>query len=170
MPEFEVFVPVAVDAERTIDGTEMSRVTYFVITTEAPGSDWQIPLPPVATLAGVGALGVSGVVYRALRAAGDRHGAEPDLFTRPSDISALFALEGRDPSLSIQLEDVWIPTDWLRGARDWGTDMRGGRQAERGLVYRIGLATFQATYRYTAGDYDLEALTEVEGGEDVFFS
>lgn len=113
---------------------------------------------------------MSGVVYRAVRAAGERPAAEPDLFARPSDISALFALEGRDPSLSIQLEDVWIPTDWLRSARDWGTETRGGRHPERGLVYRIGLATFQATYRYTAGDIDLEALAEVAGREDVFFS
>lgn len=149
----------------------MSRVTYFVVTTDSPSSEWQIPLPTVGTLAGVGALGVAGVVYRALRSGIDASADhEADLFVRSADIAALFALEHTNPSLSIQLEDVWLPTDWLREARDWGTETRHGRHPERGLVYRVGLMTFQAAYRYTSGDVDLEALAELGGGDDVFFS
>jgi hypothetical protein len=34
----EVFIPVAVDAVRFIEGEELVRVTNFAATTDAPGS------------------------------------------------------------------------------------------------------------------------------------
>ncbi len=65
-----VFIPVVIDAERVVDGEEMVRVTYFAVTTDAPAAVWEVELPAVAQLHGIGALGLAGVVYGALRDVG----------------------------------------------------------------------------------------------------
>jgi hypothetical protein len=41
-PKSNVYIPVAIDAEREVDGHPMVRVTYFVISSDAPAAVWQI--------------------------------------------------------------------------------------------------------------------------------
>ena len=76
-----VFIPVVIDAERVVDGEEMVRVTYFAVTTDAPAAVWEVELPAVAQLHGIGALGLAGVVYGAIRempaTGGRRRGVRP---------------------------------------------------------------------------------------------
>ena len=64
-----VFVPVVIDAERVVDGEEMVRVTYFA-APPTPRLRCGGRASAVAQLHGIGALGLAGVVYGALREVG----------------------------------------------------------------------------------------------------
>lgn len=124
-------VPVSVDAIRDLNGTRMARVTYFVVTSEVPEPGWLIR-PGVESEFSVQALGLLGVICGP--------GAEGGPFRRADQITALFEAVEANPSLSVEVEDVWIPYDWL--ARD--------REPARGDVYRLDLQIFQAAYRFRA--------------------
>jgi hypothetical protein len=147
-----VFIPVAIDAERVVDGEEMVRVTYFAVITDAPAAVWEVDLPAVARLHGVGALGLAGVVYSALRESSDpaMETAEPDLFIEADDVAAIFDLEESGTPLTVQVEDVWMPSDWF------------GAEPRRGDVYRVALDAFQTAYRYTAGTTGAEPLLDLD--------
>jgi hypothetical protein len=164
----EVYVPVAVDAERVIEGVPMVRATYFVVRTNAPMAFWELELPPLASLHGVGAIGIAGVVYGALREGGT---AEIDLFSSSADIGAIFALEAEGLPLSVDLEDVWIPKSWIVAAQA-GDESTGDSDDElaRGEVFRVALPVFQQVYRYTAGDHDLTELLGIEASGQVHHS
>ena len=156
MLQEEIYVPVAVDAERVIEDVPMVRATYFVVRTNAPMAFWELELPPVASLHGVGAIGIAGVVYGAIREGGT---TEIDLFSSSEDITAIFALEAEGLPLSIDLDDGWIPKIWMLAAQG------GDEELARGEVFRVALPVFQQVYRYTAGDLDVIELlgTESEG-------
>jgi hypothetical protein len=168
------FIPVAVDAMRPIDGEDMVRVTYFAITTDAPGTVWEVELPALAQLQGVGVLGMAGIVYSAmqttLEAGPDERG---QLFTDPDQITAIFSLEGPGSPFSIQVEDVWMPRSWFDDAPAW-EDPSGPPAAdaglERGEVYRVGVGAFREAYRFTAGDLGIELLREVDVTGQVLWS
>ena len=146
-----VFIPVVIDAERVVDGEEMVRVTYFAVATDAPAAVWEVDLPAVAQLHGIGALGLAGVVYGALREAGglETDAVDFDLFTDAGDVAAIFALEESATPLTVQVEDVWMPRSWFDD------------EPVRGDVYRVGLEVFQSAYRYTAGTIGSDQLREV---------
>jgi len=147
-----VFIPVVIGAERVVDGEEMVRVTYFAVTTDAPAAVWEVELPAVAQLHGIGALGLAGVVYGALRDVGGS-GADKvdfDLFTNADDVAAIFALEESGTPLTVQVEDVWMPRSWFDD------------EPVRGDVYRVGLEVFQSAYRYTAGTIGRDLLFEID--------
>ncbi|MET0695938.1 MAG: hypothetical protein ABWZ58_00810 [Acidimicrobiia bacterium] len=147
-----VFIPVVIDAERVVDGEEMVRVTYFAVTTDAPAAVWEVELPAVAQLHGIGALGLAGVVYGALREV-VTPGADTvdfDLFMDADDVAAIFALEESGMPLTVQVEDVWMPRSWFDD------------EPVRGDVYRVGLEVFQAAYRYTAGTIGPHLLLEID--------
>ena len=155
-----VFIPVVIDAERVVDGEEMVRVTYFAVTTDAPAAVWEVELPAVAQLHGIGALGLAGVVYGALRDVGGP-GADTvdfDLFTDADDVAAIFALEESDTPLTVQVEDVWMPRSWFDD------------EPVRGDVYRVALEVFQSAYRYTAGTIGTNLLLEIDAREQVISS
>jgi len=164
----EVFIPVALDAEREIEGVQMVRATYFVVRTNAPMAFWELELPPLASLHGVGAIGIAGVVYGALREGGS---SEIDLFSSSRDIGAVFALEAEGLPLSVDLEDVWIPKSWIVAAQA-GDESTGDSDDElaRGEVFRVALPVFQQVYRYTAGDLDLIELLDTEASGQVHHS
>jgi hypothetical protein len=164
----EVYVPVAVDAERVIEGVQMIRATYFVVRSNAPMGLWQLELPPLASLRGVGAIGIFGVVYGALRGGGS---AGIDLFSSSEDVAAIFALEVEGLPLSVDLEDVWIPKSWIVAAQG-GDEATGSSDEElaRGEVFRVALPVFQQVYRYTAGDLDLIELLSTEASGQVHHS
>ena len=155
-----MFIPVVIDAERVVDGDEMVRVTYFSVTTDAPAAVWEVDLPAVAQLHGIGALGLAGVVYGALRDDGGSGSdtADFDLFTDSDDVAAIFALEESITPLSVQIEDVWMPRSWFDD------------QPVRGDVYRVALEIFQSAYRYTAGTIGPDHLHEVEASGQVISS
>lgn len=155
-----VFIPVVIDAERVVDGEEMVRVTYFAVTTDAPAAVWEVELPPVAQLHGIGALGLAGVVYSALREGKDPGAGtvEYDLFTEADDVAAIFALEESGMPLTVQVEDVWMPRDWFDA------------EPVRGDVYRVALDAFQTAYRYTAGIIGPDRLLELDVSGQVVSS
>ena len=154
-----MFIPVVIDAERVVDGEEMVRVTYFAITTDAPAAVWEVELPAVAQLHGIGALGLAGVVYGAIReGAGTGNAVEFDLFADADDVAAIFALEESSMPLAVQLEDVWMPRSWFDD------------EPIRGDVYRVALDIFQSAYRYTAGTVGPEHLHEVDVSGQVISS
>lgn len=171
---YRSFIPVTLDAVREIDGIEMARVTYFVLTSDAPAGVWEIELPPLAGLHGVGALGTAGVVYSAMGESDEigYESVESDLFERPDDIAAIFRLEHGESPITVQVEDVWMPVAWFQDVDTWGR--RAGRAPsrapERGDVYRVALPLFQDAYRYTAGEIDLERLVSLETGDQIFAS
>jgi hypothetical protein len=147
-----VFIPVVIDAERVVDGEEMVRVTYFAVTTDAPAAVWEVELPAVAQLQGIGVLGLAGVVYGALRDVGGPKDdtVDFDLFTDADDVAAIFALEESGTPLTVQVEDVWMPRSWFDD------------EPVRGDVYRVGLEVFQSAYRYTAGTIGPDLLLEMD--------
>lgn len=155
-----VFIPVVIDAERVVDGEEMVRVTYFAVTTDAPAAVWEVELPPVAQLHGIGALGLAGVVYSALREGegGGPESVEYDLFTESEDVDAIFALEESGMPLTVQVEDVWMPREWF------------GAELARGDVFRVALDAFQIAYRYTAGTIGRDGLIDLEVSGQVISS
>lgn len=138
----------------------MVRVTYFAVTTDAPASVWEVELPPVAQLHGIGALGLAGVVYSALRES-ETPGAgtaESGLFTDAEEVAAIFALEESGLPLSVQVEDVWMPRDWFDS------------EPVRGDVYRVALDAFQTAYRYTSGIIGPDQLIELDASGQVISS
>jgi hypothetical protein len=155
-----VFIPVVIDAERVVDGAEMVRVTYFAVTTDAPAPVWEVELPAVAQLHGIGALGLAGVIYSALREsrAPGPETVEFDLFTDADDVAAIFALEESGMPLTVQVEDVWMPRAWFDD------------EPARGDVYRVALEAFQDAYRYTAGTVDSDVLLEPDVSGLVIYS
>jgi hypothetical protein len=162
---------VAVDAQRELDGVEMLRTTYFVVTTDAPAQIWELDLPPLARLHGLGALGMLGIVFSALR---QTTGAglpvtEFDLFTDPADISAVFSLEERQ-DLSVHLEDIWLPLAWCEEASVWGEDGTLEAEVARGDVFRVDVELFQDAYRYGIGDIGIERFMELDPAGRVFAS
>jgi hypothetical protein len=163
----QVYVPVAVDAERVIDDVPMVRATYFVIRTNAPMAFWELELPPVTSLHGVGAIGIAGVVYGALRQAGS---ARVDLFSSAEDVGAIFALEGEGLPLSVDLEDVWIPKSWIMAAEAAESIADSDEELARGEVFRVALPVFQQAYRYTAGDLDLTGLLGTDASGQIHHS
>ena len=167
----EVHIPVTVDAEREIDGEALVRATYFVITTDAPASVWQVDLPPLAGLYGLGALGVLGVVYSAVREHSPTlpKAVDEEFFVSAGDIAAIFALEEEGP-LSVQLEDVWLPKSWCVGTEIWGEPGGTMEALERGDVLRVELGVFQQAYRYTASDITLDQFLETDASGRVFSS
>lgn len=167
----QVFIPVAVDAERLIDGVRLLRATYFLVTTESPRSIWEIELPGVARLHGLGALGMSGVVFSPLRRTevAGRELTSYDLFIDAADISAIFALEEAG-FVSIQLEDIWLPHFWCREAAVWGGDGTDGSDVERGDVFRVSARLFPQAYRYATGELDLDGLLDLRVEGQLFRS
>lgn len=140
-------VPVAVDAIRTVGGAEMARVTYFVVASEVPAPTWLVR-PRLASEFSVEVLGLIGVIC----------GPGPGIprFSRPDQIAALFEGVEASPELSVEVEDLWIPLDWL--ARD--------HEPARGDVYRIQLPIFQAAYRFRTEELSQEGFvggTQLEG-------
>ncbi len=164
----DVYIPVAVDAERDIEDIPMVRATYFVVRTDAPMAFWELELPTLSSLHGVGAIGLAGVVYGALRGSGS---AGIDLFTSSGDVAAIFALESEGLPLSVDLEDVWIPRSWIMAAfsGEESTD-NGDPQLARGEVFRVALPVFQQAYRYTAGDLDIVDLLGTAAASQVHHS
>ena len=167
----DIFIPVAVDADREVDGQLMVRATYFVITTAAPGSIWEVKLPPLARLHGVGAAGIVGVVFSAVRASVDPMSETHfDLFSTPEDVAAIFALEDDAPLITVQFEDTWFPADRLAKAGVWGDSEPAKGQPERGDVYRVGLSVFQDSYRYSARDISLDQFLASDWDGQVLYS
>ncbi len=162
----KIFVPVAIDAERLIEGVKLLRSTYFLATTDSPTSIWEIELPSVARLHGLGALGMLGVVFSPMRRTetAGRELISYDLFVDAADISAIFALE-EGGAISIQLEDIWLPRLWCRDAPVWGGKGHDSSAVERGDVFRVSASLFQHAYRYATGELDRDALLEhrIEG-------
>jgi hypothetical protein len=167
----DVYIPVAVDAEREMDDHLMVRATYFVVTTSAPGSIWEIELPPLAPLDGVGAVGLVGVVFSALRPP-DSEGSDAgfDLFSAPEDVTAIFALEEDAPLVTVQFEDTWLPYDRLAGAGSWDGSEAAKDKPERGDVYRVGLSVFQDSYRYSARDISLDQFLDADWDGQILYS
>ena len=155
-----MFIPVVIDAERVADGAEMVRVTYFAVTTDAPAAVWEVELPSVAQLHGIGALGLAGVIYSAMRESGGPgpETVEFNLFTDADDIAAVFALEESGMPLTVQLEDVWMPRIWFED------------EPARGDVYRVALEPFQESYRYTSGTIAPDVLLELDVSGQVISS
>jgi hypothetical protein len=144
-------VPVSLDAIRDLDGTQMARVTYFVIASNVPEPSWLLELGERHG-ASVMALGLLGVVCGP--------GPRTTLFRLPEQIDELFREIGAKPSLSIELEDLWIPAGWL-----------GATEPQRGEVFRLERSLFQAAYRFRTQETSKDEFVERTSWEGaVLFS
>lgn len=106
----------------------MVRCHYICIECDTPDSQWQL---------GVGGLampflmiGLAGIVQQPL--GGPR-------FDTPDVIERFFAQLEQAPSLSINFEDIWVPSTLLRAPTHVGD------------VYRVGRDLFQWAYRFREG-------------------
>ena len=155
-----MFIPVVIDAERVADGAEMVRVTYFAVTTDAPAAVWEVELPAVAQLHGIGALGLAGVIYSAMREsrAPGQETVEFDLFTDADDVAAIFALEESGDAVDGAGRGCMDAAAWFED------------EPRRGDVYRVALEAFQDAYRYTAGTIDPDVLMERDASGRVISS
>jgi hypothetical protein len=170
-PKSNVYIPVAIDAEREVDGHPMVRVTYFVISSDAPAAVWQIDLPPLARLQGIGALGLLGVVFTTMHRSSPGVEADYEIFAQAADVAAIFTLESETPLLSVQIQDVWIPAGWFMNAESWDvSDPRATHRPERGDVYRVGLEVFQSAYRYTSFDITIDELLSTDWMGQIVYS
>jgi hypothetical protein len=164
-----VFVPVAIDAIREIEGVEMVRVTYFVVISDAPGPGWEVDLPELTEQHGVSVLGTSGIVYRAIHAGAEYEGRRRGLFVDAEDISSIFGLEEEGSPFTVQLEDVWMPGSWFADAPIWGEETDASSIGEdpmaRGEVYRVAMQAFRDAFRYTSGEIGLDDLGESATGD-----
>ena len=169
-PRADKFVPVTIDAERQVSDVDVYRSTYLIVTTNAPADVWEVDLPPLVGLHGLGALGMLGVVCGAIRATEEtgRELTSFDVFSDPADIGAIFSLE-QDGPLSIQVEDVWLPRAWCADVSDWEGG-HGGEEVQRGDVFRVAIRLFQLAYRYSSGDIPIDELLEVDTTGDVYRS
>jgi hypothetical protein len=164
-----VFIPVAIDAIREIEGVEMVRVTYFVVTSDAPGAGWEVDLPELTQQHGVSVLGTSGIVYRAIHAGEPYEGRRRGLFVDPEDISSIFGLESEGSPFTVQLEDIWMPGAWFADVPVWDDETEpfpvGEDPMARGEVYRVAIASFRDAYRYTSGEIGMDELADSVAGE-----
>lgn len=166
--EPDVYIPVALDAIREIEGVEMVRVTYFVVTSDAPGAGWEVDLPELTEQHGVSVLGTSGIVYRAIHSGEVYEGRRRGLFVDPEDISSIFGLESEGSPFTVQLEDVWMPSAWFADAPIWDDEPNtstGDDPMARGEVYRVAIAAFRAAYRYSSGEIGLDELADSATGD-----
>ncbi len=166
-------MPVAVDASRLVDGVETLRATYFIVTADSPGSVWEIDLPPLAQMRGLGAIGMLGVVFSTLRPVGadGRDQTRFDVFADPGDIASIFALEDGDAGLSVQLEDIWLPQSWCRDVPDWGYEQaRDDEPIQRGDVLRVALELFRNAFLFSTGDINVETLMGSDTSGRIFRS
>jgi hypothetical protein len=134
-------VPVSVDAVRQIGDIRMARVTYFVVSSESPLPTWDL-----RGLGGPGAslqaLGLVGVIC-APTPPGTR-------FESPEQIDALYNLLEETRGLSVEIEDLWLPTQWFPEERD----------PHPLAVYRVGLSLFQHAYRFRQDEISERELQE----------
>ncbi len=124
-------IPVFVDAERQIENEEMARCVYFVISIDEPSPGWTVDLAnrriPFLMI------GLSGIIYR----------PDPDtpFFEDAESIDRIYRAVEDSPALSIEVEDLWLPSGILR-------EKAPRNRLERNAVFRIGVALFSAAYRF----------------------
>jgi hypothetical protein len=146
----DLTIPVSLDAVRDLDGTDMARVTYFVIGSEVPEPAWELR-PRRASEYSIEVLGLMGVICGP--------GLRTPLFRTPEQIAALFEEVEANPGLSIEIEDLWVPLAWL-----------GREQAPRGDVFRLRLGLFQAAYRFRIEDISQQEFLQTSWEGNASFS
>lgn len=149
--ERSVSIPVSVDAIRDVNETPMARATYMIVTSEAPTPGWVVGLRREVGLP-LRVLGQVGVIYRPSRWS--------TRFRSASQIERLFDLVEANRALSIETEDLWIPTRW----------MMHGHEPKRGDVYRVDLALFQRAFRFRDEQLSQRSFLETSLKEQVSFS
>ena len=149
--ERSVSIPVSVDAIRDVDETPMARATYLIVTSEAPTAGWVVGLRREVGLP-LRVLGQVGVIYRPSRWS--------TRFRSASQIERLFDLVEANRALSIETEDLWIPTRW----------MVNGHEPKRGDVYRVDLALFQRAFRFRDEQLSQKSFLETSPEGQVSFS
>jgi hypothetical protein len=87
------------------------------------------------------------------------------LFATAESVAGLFHLE--EFGFTIQLEDIWIPSLWLRTKGRFGKEERA---LARGDVFRVGWIAFQRAYQYSEGAIGIDQLREIVFEEDVIWS
>jgi hypothetical protein len=115
-----------------IDDVKVVRAMYLIITSETPVPGG-IVQPGTEAALSIPILGQMGVIYR------------PDIssetFATPEQIEALFAALEVTLNYAVELEDIWIPEDWLQHRPT----------ISRGELYRLTFDLFEACYRYREG-------------------
>lgn len=137
-------VPVVVDARRMIDDVDVVRAMYLIITSETPVPGGSIQ-PGGWASSPIPILNQMGVIYR------------PDnlseTFASREQIEALFDTLEQTLDYVVELEDIWLPEEWLQYRP----------QISRGDLFRLTFDLFMACYRYRAGIVtQISSLTELK--------
>jgi hypothetical protein len=117
-------VPVVVDDVKRYGKFKMTRCTYFTIECDAPSSNWVLELGKKSIPFLL--IGLSGLIVRPI--GGGR------LFESSDSIDELFKTIESDPSLYVDINDLWLPNKLFQGL------------PHRGEVYRVGSRLFHVAY------------------------
>lgn len=137
-------IPIIIDDIKKHPTFQMTRCTYFSIEADEPSPgviltlrDRQIPFY---------LLGLSGIISEPLTNMNIRL----PFFNSPTLIDELFDLVEENPSLYIDVNDIWLP-NFL-----FNIDLH-----QRGYVYRIGNKLFNHVYQFRLNKISEEYLFEV---------
>jgi len=120
-------VPILVETPAR-DFFRMVRCHYLSIECDTPDSQWQLRLGG-STMPFL-MIGLAGIVHQPLGA---------PRFSTPEVIERFFAQVEQGPSLSINFEDIWLPSTLFH------TPIHVGN------VYRVGHDLFRLAYRFRDG-------------------
>ena len=126
-------IPVMIDDYKQTDRIKMTRCNYFSIEGDLPSPGWTISLQdrdiPFFLI------GLSGIIVKPL---------SDERFGSPSSIEELFSAIEDNPSLFVDINEVWLPNFLFDHA------------AQRGALYRIDHRLFSLALQFQNQQITLE--------------
>lgn len=127
-------IPIMIDDRRMYKDFNMARCTYFSIECDRPSGDWILGLESKEIPFFL--LGISGIIFKPL--SGNSH------FNSVHSIDLLFDTVEDNPSLFIDINDIWLPNYLFR------------EQQKRGFIFRIPTKLFFLGLQYRDDRISLE--------------
>ncbi|MGI9550802.1 MAG: hypothetical protein ACR2MT_06340 [Aurantibacter sp.] len=119
-------IPVVTDVERNIDEINMIRCSYYSVQSDIPIPNWTLNVLDDSTpmlLLNLEAILVGPV-------------QNVDKFSSVEDIDLMYDFVEKNEGLFVDINDVWIPTNWF-----------GIKEIKQGLVYRISQENFSLCWK-----------------------
>ena len=130
-------IPIMIDDRKMYKNFNMTRCTYFSIECDRPSGDSILGL--VSKEIPFFLLGISGIIFKPL--SGNSH------FNSVQSIDLLFTTVEDNPSLFIDINDIWLPNYLFQ------------EQQKRGFIFRIPTKLFFIGLEYRDDQISLEKYT-----------